>query len=93
MLPQIQMLEDLSDDGPLFNEGNDLHLASAAGTGQGVGLVNLLQESRPVAASLPSKTLGGRVRPGGIVDVSRPGWRETLFTSFAARGVGIAAPG
>ena len=87
------MLEDLSDDGPLFKEGNDLHLASAAGTGQGIGLVNLLQESRPVAASLPSKTLGGRVRPGGAVEFSRLGCRETLFTSFTARGVGIAAPG
>ena len=91
MLPQIQVLEDLSDDGPLFNEGNDLHLASAAGTGQGIGRADLLQKSRPVAASLPGIVLGGRVRPGGAVEFSRLGCRETLVTSFTARGVGIAA--
>ena len=31
MLPQIQVLEDLSDDGPLCEEGKDLHRTSAAG--------------------------------------------------------------
>ena len=85
------MLEDLSDDGPLFDEGNDLHLTSAAGAGQGIHLVDLLQYSRPVAASLEGEMLGGRVRLRGAVDGRRPGQRETLFTSLAARGVGIAA--
>lgn len=93
LLSEIQMSEDLADDRPHFDEGNDFHPTSAATTNQWVHLVNLLQESGPVAAALAGVVPGERVRLHGAVAGGRPGRRETLtlLTSLAARGVGIAA--
>ena len=85
------MLEDLSDDGPLFDESNDLHLISAAGTPKRVHLINLLQESGPTAAPLPGKMLGGRVRLWCRVQSRVQGRRDGFLSPLAARGVGIAA--
>ncbi len=51
MLRQIQVLKDLADDAPLFNEGNDLHLISAARTSQGIDLVDLLDPVQSIQAA------------------------------------------
>lgn len=85
------MLKNSADDRALFNEGNDLHLSSAAATSQGIHLVDLLDESSPVASALAGVMLGGRVGLGRSVDSSIQGHREGLFSPLAARGVGIAA--
>ena len=47
--------------------------------------------SGPIAASLPGKTLGGRVRLRCRVDSRVQGRRHCMFASPAARGIGIAA--
>lgn len=67
-LPEIQVLEDLADDGPIPSEGADLHGASAPGTTQRVHHVDLLQESSPVAAALPGVMPGGRMGLGRGVE-------------------------
>ena len=64
------MLENLADDGPLFDEGNDLHPISTAGTPKRVHLVDLLEQSGPVAAALAGKVPGGRVELRGAVNSS-----------------------
>jgi hypothetical protein len=61
------MLEDLADDGPLFDECNDLHLISAAGTPNRVRLINLLQESAPSGA-----VAGQNAGRASLVVVSSP---------------------
>ena len=85
------MLEDVSDDGPLFDESNDLHLISAAGTPKRVHLINLLQESGPTAAPLPGKMLGGRVRLWCRVQSRVQGRRDGLLSPLAARGIRVTA--
>ena len=42
-LPGIQVLKGLADDAPVFDRSNDLHPISAARTGQGIHLVDLLE--------------------------------------------------
>ncbi len=89
MFPEIQVAEDLADDGPLLKEGDDFHLTSTAGTSQWIDLIDLLEQPCPVAAA--GIMLGGRVGWTLRVEFAGKGDGEGLFASLSARGVGIVA--
>jgi len=48
------MLKDFPNGGRLLNESDDLHLTST-GTGQGIDLVDFLEQAGPVSAALMGK--------------------------------------
>ena len=50
--PEIEVKQDLLDDGRVLDEADDLHDGSASRAGERVHFVNLLDETGPVAAAL-----------------------------------------
>jgi hypothetical protein len=59
------MLKDFPSGGRLLNEGDDLHLTSAW-TGQGIDLIDFLEQPSPVSASLLGIVFGRGVLIGGF---------------------------
>ena len=47
-LPEVKMLEELFDDLPILNKTEDLLLFLALGTGQGVHIIDLLDQPGPI---------------------------------------------
>ena len=50
---QLEAVDDAIDHGEIGEEGDDLHLAAALGTGQGIELINLAANLGPTAAGNP----------------------------------------
>ena len=51
------MLEDLFDHLLIFDESEDSHLTLALGAGQGINLINLLNQPHPILTIFPGGTL------------------------------------
>ena len=66
-IPKLEVAQDSFDDGAIVDQTDELHGETAAGTAQGIGFVDLLDQPRPGAFPTLGEvilSIGGGSRPG-----------------------------